>query len=412
MSARFFLKLQYHTYMNALNDYLHSVEQKWKTHYNKVDFLPDLCIETAQELNLFASARGLTTAFPHRELKRYKPHPANGIVAVAESEFLGMYFHYWFDDIATPHHHAWTGFFMNLKGRVIHSVYDFTPQEYIGPHLAFGKLENRTTELITEGMAVPVIPGAGYIHSLWHVDSPCISLSVRIKSVKFTPDALTMDYDRWSGTAFCVSQRDDVSQLFKWLQLLHKTDKAHYYRVVDDIIAQEDVTTVILLLSTVMNTEMDLDLADYLNDQPPEKAHELLKRYGDFAEGLARNRLFTNIRLNVLDSRLRGLFGALYLAMDRGHFLKIVSLLFTDQQPEKKASQLLFQAISRPEVEASRMEVKKELLGFFESILAGRHYRDFLKRIEQSSKLNSEEKEFIRQLIQETRESLIFRVLN
>lgn len=398
--------------MSALNDYLHSVEQKWKTHYNKVDCLPDLCIETAQELNLFASARSLTTDFPHRELKRYKAHPANGIVAVAESEFLGMYFHYWFDDIATPHHHAWTGFFMNLKGRVIHSVYDFISQEYIGPHLAFGKLENHTTELITEGMAVPVLPGAGYIHSLWHVDSPCISLSVRIKSAKFTPDALTLDYDRWSGTAFCVSQRDDVSQLYKWLLLLLKIDKAHYYRVVDDIIAQEDVTTVILLLSTVMNTEMDLGLAEYINDQSSEKAPDLQKRYGTFAEGLARNRLFTSIRFNVLDSELRGLFGALYLARDRWHFLTIISLLFPDQQPEKKASQLLFQAISTSEVEASGTEIKKELLGFFQSILMGHDYQGFLKQIEQHARLNTQEKEFIVRLIRETRESLIFRVLS
>lgn len=397
--------------MNALNNYLLSVEQKWKNHHNKVDRLPALCIEAAEELNLFASARSQTKEFPYHELKRYKAHPANGIIAVAESEFLSMYFHYWFDDIATPHHHAWTGFFMNLKGRVIHSVYNFISEEYLGPHLAFGKLENHTTELITEGKAVPVCPGAGYIHGLWHIDSHCISLSVRIKSVKFTPDALTLDYDRWSGTAFCVSQRDDVSQLYKWLRLLQKTDKTYYYKVINSIMVREDVTAVILLLSTVMNTEMDLDLADYLNDRSSEEVSPFHKRYSAFAEGLARNRLFTNIRLNVVDPQLRALFGALYLAKDLGHFLEIIGLLFPDEQPEKRAAHLLFLSISTPEVNRSREEIKETLLGFFESILAKEEYQRVMEGVKQNTELGTADKEFVVELLKETRESLIFQVL-
>ncbi len=397
--------------MSALNHYLKSVEEKWKTHHNKVDRLPELCIETIGELNLFASAQSLATHFPYQELKRYKAHPANGIIAVAETEFLGMYLHYWFDDIATPHHHAWTGFFMNLKGRVIHSVYDFIPAERMGAHLAFGELRNHTTELITEGMAVPVHPGDGYIHSLWHIDSPCISLSVRIKSSKFSPDALTLDYDRWSGTAFCVSQRDDVSQLYKWLRLQLKTNEGNYYRIIDDIIVQEDVTTVILLLGMIMNTEMDLDLADYLNDHVPDKAPGLRERYPAFAEGLARNRLFSNIRLNVTEPELRGLFGALYLASDLNHFLEIFSLIFPDHEPKQKAARLLYLSVATPAVEAGSTELKMELLGFFESILKGQNYQQVCESIEESKGLAREQKEFIMSLIRETQESLIFRAL-
>lgn len=397
--------------MSELNHYLKTVEQKWKKCYNKIDSLPELCIETIEELNLFTSAKNLAKDFSYSALKQYKAHPANGIIAVAESEFLGMYFHYWFDDIATPHHHAWTGFFMNLKGRVIHSVYDFDAEKRIGPHLAFGKLRSHTTELITEGMAVPVCPGDAYIHSLWHIDNPCISLSVRIKSSRFTPDALTLDYDRWSGTAFCISQRDDVSQLYKWLRLQLQTNKANYYRTIDDILNREDVTTVILLLSMIMNTEMDLDLADYLKSRSPDRSSEMSERYAAFAEGLARNRLFTNIRLNVTDSELRALFGALYLASDLRHFLEIIGLLFLDSQPERKAARLLFLAIATPEVEGSSMEVKKELWCFFESVLSGQDCQRVLEQIEQSRELVMEEKEFVASLMRETQESLIFRVL-
>ncbi len=394
------------------DEILELIDKKWLNQNYKNDLLPGICMEVFESFNLHESIDSILSSKPIDPLLNCRPHPANGVITLAETPSLNLYLHFWFEDIGTPHHHAWHGFFMNLKGSVLHSVYEYKTKEVFGPNLNFGEVSTKKTELLLPGDRLPVYPGKKYIHGLWHIDSPCISLSVRSKSLKFPSDQLTLDYDRLSGVAMSkVERREDVGQLNKWLQMTYKIDKNQYYNIIDDLINNKDATTVFFLLDTLIRRYNDLDLADHIRNQNYDIDGSLVKRYVDFSEGLARNELFIDLRLGTKNYGLRALYGALYLASNLGGFFDTLQKIYPSDQVYDKAEQLLYNTVSTMAIENASDSVKDTLKGYFKSILSKDIHHESLHTIESNISLSEEEKRLLMNTINGIEESIIFKPL-
>src|ERR1700720_2541627 len=94
--------------------------------------------------------------------------------------------YYWLDGTTSIHQHAFCGAFQVLLGSSIHSQYCFEDQQRINAHFSTGRIELQNVNLLAEGDIQKILPGGQYIHSLFHLDRPSATITIR---TRFSPDA-------------------------------------------------------------------------------------------------------------------------------------------------------------------------------------------------------------------------------
>lgn len=85
----------------------------------------------------------------------------------------------WLEGTTDIHQHSFSGAFHVLAGSSIHSQFDFENAHSISAHLRIGDLRLRETHLLETGATVPIHSGPAHIHSLFHLDTPSLTVVVR-----------------------------------------------------------------------------------------------------------------------------------------------------------------------------------------------------------------------------------------
>lgn len=97
--------------------------------------------------------------------------------------YSGLRFHidiyFWFEGTTAIHQHGFCGAFQVMHGSSIHSWYDFERERSVNKFLEIGKMSLRKCELLTVGDVQEILPGRAYIHSLFHLDQPSVTIVVR-----------------------------------------------------------------------------------------------------------------------------------------------------------------------------------------------------------------------------------------
>ena len=99
--------------------------------------------------------------------------------------------YYWLDGATTIHQHSFTGAFQVLLGSSIHSRYSFREDKIINEHFSVGELTLEEVQLLKLKDVRPIRPGRNFIHSLFHLDRPSASITIR---TEHTPSA-ALQYD-------------------------------------------------------------------------------------------------------------------------------------------------------------------------------------------------------------------------
>ncbi|HTK76962.1 MAG TPA: hypothetical protein VL371_16970, partial [Gemmataceae bacterium] len=86
---------------------------------------------------------------------------------------------FWMDGTTAIHQHEFSGAFHVLLGSSIHAHYEFERARAVTPYLRVGDLRMRRIELLEAGRTVPIVSGPQAIHSLFHLDSPSVTVVVR-----------------------------------------------------------------------------------------------------------------------------------------------------------------------------------------------------------------------------------------
>jgi hypothetical protein len=106
--------------------------------------------------------------------------------------YSGPRFHidvyFWFHGTTSTHQHGFCGAFQVLQGSSIHSWYEFELREKVNSFCEIGEMRLKTCELLNVGDVQEILPGRQYIHSLFHLDHPSVTIVVRTdKSPLFLP---------------------------------------------------------------------------------------------------------------------------------------------------------------------------------------------------------------------------------
>jgi len=93
--------------------------------------------------------------------------------------------YYWLDGTTSTHQHGFCGALQVLLGSSIHSQYRFEEQQRINAHFSTGRIALQNVNLLTEGSIQKILPGSQYIHSLFHLDRPSATITIR---TRFSPE--------------------------------------------------------------------------------------------------------------------------------------------------------------------------------------------------------------------------------
>lgn len=86
---------------------------------------------------------------------------------------------FWLEGTMDIHQHTFSGAFHVLSGSSLHSHFAFRKVDQITAHLRLGDLQILGADLLETGSTVPIHSGAACIHSLFHLDTPSLTVVVR-----------------------------------------------------------------------------------------------------------------------------------------------------------------------------------------------------------------------------------------
>lgn len=86
---------------------------------------------------------------------------------------------FWMEGTTAIHQHEFSGAFHVMHGSSVHSEFDFVEAHSVTPHIRVGDLRMRHIELLEAGRTVPITSGRKCIHSLFHLDTPSVTVVVR-----------------------------------------------------------------------------------------------------------------------------------------------------------------------------------------------------------------------------------------
>jgi hypothetical protein len=89
---------------------------------------------------------------------------------------------FWLDGTTQIHQHEFSGAFHVLQGSSLHAEFAFANVRPVTAHFRLGDLQLTGTELLETGRTVPITSGAGSIHSLFHLETPSVTVVVRTHS--------------------------------------------------------------------------------------------------------------------------------------------------------------------------------------------------------------------------------------
>lgn len=86
---------------------------------------------------------------------------------------------FWMEGTTDIHQHEFSGAFHVMQGSSVHSEFEFAGVQPVTPHIRTGDLRLKKIELLETGRTVPIISGRECIHSLFHLDTPSVTVVVR-----------------------------------------------------------------------------------------------------------------------------------------------------------------------------------------------------------------------------------------
>ncbi len=171
------------SYFKQLGD---KVLAAWKVKNFSLPAFPDLAKE-ALENNPPSSVVDLEELI--RDFLLNDEQPAQSLSGFGQPELI-VYNHprfyiqilFWLDGTTDIHQHEFSGAFHVLGGSSIHSHFEFLNVNPITSHFRLGDLRLIDTKMLETGSTVPIVSGTSCIHSLFHLETPSLTVVVRTQS--------------------------------------------------------------------------------------------------------------------------------------------------------------------------------------------------------------------------------------
>jgi len=148
---------------------------------------------------------------------------------------------FWVDGTTSIHQHSFSGAFHVMSGSSIHAEYGFQAHDRVNAHLQLGDVTFKAAELLTKGDVRPILPGQRFIHALFHLERPSVSIVVRSaadpeQGPQYTYQKPYVAYDPFA--------RDmELTRRLQVLKLLNTTNDPDYRTFLDELLTKDTFAT-------------------------------------------------------------------------------------------------------------------------------------------------------------------------
>ena len=145
---------------------------------------------------------------------------------------------FWLDGTTDIHQHEFSGAFHVMTGSSIHSHYDFVNARSVTPHFRIGDLKLQNVQILETGSTIPITSGRSCIHSLFHLETPSVTVVIRTHTdpgtgpqFTYLPPHVALDPIHHDALTMRRKQLLDV---------LERTESPDYADIVAEMIAELD----------------------------------------------------------------------------------------------------------------------------------------------------------------------------
>lgn len=263
----------------------------------------------------------------------------------------------WTDSTTAIHQHNFSGAFHVLHGSSLQTLWSFKESRRWSDRLKRGQLTVRVTELLRTGSTRPILPGPAMIHSLFHLESPSVTVVVRTPSSAL--GAPQLSYQR-SGLAY--DPHFDLDRVEKVRQLLclawgsgHPQREALSEAAISGIDAHS-ATRIISSIGSQTPADTAGRLIDVLAERDPELA-ALLRETVSRAE---RDRRLVDLRKQTRSPRHRMLLALVLNLPDRDSIDSVLRQIAPGESPDN----WLWDTIRSMHDTPGQQPDRKSVLGF------------------------------------------------
>lgn len=151
----------------------------------------------------------------------------------------------WLDGITDIHDHRLSGAYVALEGERIEAQYRFLCDERLDESIRIGRIETVALERVRPGQVRPFTPGADYLHAVFHLHHPSVTLAIR--APRLDVDA-GFNYHR-PGIAVRGKANARVRQRIQALQTLHLAGYAEQGAALEHALLEAEPLELYLLLN-------------------------------------------------------------------------------------------------------------------------------------------------------------------
>ena len=161
------------------------LEATWRAHDYAAARFPELAADAIAESDVLGAVDGpgLLSWIARAETLPNQIDPTSRFGDLALTLFEAPRFFvsalFWLDGSTEIHQHSFSGAFAVIGGSSIHSRYRFAEERAVSARFRTGALALDSVELLGEGAIRPIPSGDGFIHALFHLERPAVSLVVR-----------------------------------------------------------------------------------------------------------------------------------------------------------------------------------------------------------------------------------------
>lgn len=161
------------------------IERRWRDQNYAESAFPEIAAQSLSESNLcdlvdpWTIIRWVHSAATLPVQMDLQAKFANPPITLYVGPRFYIDIYYWLDGTTTIHQHAFSGAFQVLHGSSVHARYRFQVEREINPHLLTGMLSFCNVSLLTRGDIREIHPGPEFIHSLFHLERPSVTITIR-----------------------------------------------------------------------------------------------------------------------------------------------------------------------------------------------------------------------------------------
>jgi hypothetical protein len=317
----------------AVEELGRAIERAWQRVDYEIAAFPALCAEKLQAARLHerVSPDEVVRSVFAAELPAQKdPRARFGQPPVtlfrARSFYVDALF--WVDGTTTIHDHAFSGAFQVMSGESIETNFQFASSRMIGEHLRFGSLDVRGSSLRRTGDVSAIPAGPGYIHSLFHLARPTVSLVAR--TYHDVDPGVQFEYSP-AGIAFDAIWDEPMRErAVQIVDMLRKTNHPCFEDMVGELITSSDLHTALAIVRACVRLP-DTNLVERLTARIRDR--EASDRVRDWSVWRRRIELLMARRAVIHDPSLRFLLAVLLNAQRRTDALALVAGYSNSRDP-------------------------------------------------------------------------------